>query len=34
MIHSLDEDVDDDVELAWDVELTRRLEGISSGIVF
>ncbi|MEH2238320.1 addiction module protein [Nostoc sp.] len=33
LIHSLDEEVDNDINLAWDVELTRRLEGISSGII-
>lgn len=32
LIHSLDEDVDNDVEIAWDVELTRRMEDISSVI--
>ncbi|MGH2583430.1 MAG: addiction module protein [Dehalococcoidia bacterium] len=31
LIHSLDEDVDTDVESAWDAELARRLTDISSG---
>lgn len=31
LIHSLDEKVDDDTEIAWDVELTRRLQEINSG---
>jgi putative addiction module component (TIGR02574 family) len=31
LIHSLDEDVDNDVETAWDAELGRRLTDISSG---
>lgn len=32
LIHSLDEDVDYDVESAWDVELTRRMQEINNGI--
>ncbi|GAA6621214.1 addiction module protein [Scytonema sp. NUACC26] len=28
LIHSLDEGVNDDVEAAWDIELTQRLEDI------
>ncbi|GAB1538709.1 hypothetical protein NUACC21_13730 [Scytonema sp. NUACC21] len=32
LIHSLDEGVNDDVETAWDTELTQRLEDIHSGI--
>ncbi|MEH2191283.1 MAG: addiction module protein [Nostoc sp.] len=31
LIHSLDRDVDDNAEFAWDVELTRRIEEIGSG---
>jgi putative addiction module component (TIGR02574 family) len=31
LIHSLDEDVDDGVESAWDIELTRRMQEIHSG---
>lgn len=31
LIHSLDEEVDDDAESAWDVELTRRMQEINSG---
>ena len=31
LIHSLDEDVDDNVESAWDAELTRRMQEINSG---
>ena len=31
LIHSLDEDVDDNVESAWDAELTRRIQEINSG---
>ena len=31
LIHSLDEDVDDNVESAWDAELTRRMQEIKSG---
>lgn len=31
LIHSLDEESDDDVKTAWDVELTRRMEGIHHG---
>ena len=33
LILSLDEEVDNDIDLAWDVELRERLEGISSVIV-
>ncbi len=32
LIHSLDNEIDDDMELAWDVELTRRLEEINQGV--
>lgn len=32
LIHSLDEAVEDDVEDAWDVELTRRMQGLNEGI--
>ncbi|MEH2162611.1 MAG: addiction module protein [Nostoc sp.] len=31
LIHSLDRDVDDNAEFAWDVELTRRMKEIGSG---
>jgi putative addiction module component (TIGR02574 family) len=31
LIHSLDEEVDDDVESAWDVELMRRMQEIDNG---
>ena len=31
LIHSLDEGIDDDVEAAWDTELTKRLEDIHRG---
>jgi putative addiction module component (TIGR02574 family) len=31
LIHSLDESIDDDIEAAWDTELTRRLEDIHCG---
>ncbi|KYC40644.1 addiction module component [Scytonema hofmannii PCC 7110] len=31
LIHSLDEGVNDDVEAAWDTELTKRLEDIHRG---
>ena len=31
LIHSLDDEVDDDVESAWDVELTRRMQEINNG---
>lgn len=31
LIHSLDEDMDEDVEAAWDAEIMRRLEDILSG---
>ncbi|MDZ8069251.1 MAG: addiction module protein [Nostoc sp. DedQUE08] len=33
LIHSLDKEVDKDIDLAWDIQLTQRLEDISSGIV-
>ncbi|MEH2351884.1 addiction module protein [Nostoc sp.] len=29
LIHSLDEGIDDNLETAWDVELTQRLEDIN-----
>ncbi|MBW4561525.1 MAG: addiction module protein [Mojavia pulchra JT2-VF2] len=31
LIHSLDEDTDDDVEAAWDTEITKRLDEIHQG---
>lgn len=31
LIHSLEESIDDDVEVAWDRELTGRLDEIMSG---
>ena len=31
LIHSLDEEVDYDVESAWDVELVRRMQEINNG---
>jgi putative addiction module component (TIGR02574 family) len=31
LIHSLDEEVDDDVESAWEIELTRRMQEIDNG---
>jgi putative addiction module component (TIGR02574 family) len=31
LIHSLDEEVDNDVESAWDVELIRRMQEINEG---
>jgi hypothetical protein len=31
LIHSLDDEVDDEVESLWDIELTRRMLEISSG---
>lgn len=31
LIQSLDDDVDDDAEAAWDVELARRAEEIDNG---
>ena len=31
LIHSLDEEVHDDAESAWDVELTRRMQEINNG---
>lgn len=34
LIHSLDNQVDDDVERAWDVELTRRTQEIHNGTAF
>ncbi|MEA5627575.1 addiction module protein [Nostoc sp. UHCC 0251] len=30
LIHSLDEGIDDNIENAWDTELTQRLEDINS----
>jgi putative addiction module component (TIGR02574 family) len=32
LIHSLDDEVDYDVESVWDIELTRRMQEINSGI--
>jgi putative addiction module component (TIGR02574 family) len=32
LIHSLDEEVDYEIEIAWDVELTRRMQEINSGV--
>lgn len=32
LIHSLDEEVDPDVESSWDTELTHRLQEINSGM--
>ncbi|MDJ0799282.1 MAG: addiction module protein [Calothrix sp. MO_167.B12] len=29
LIHSLDEDIDDNIEVIWDAELTQRLEDIN-----
>ncbi|WP_242048597.1 MULTISPECIES: addiction module protein [Nostocaceae] len=29
LIHSLDEDIDDNLEITWDTELTQRLEDIN-----
>ena len=29
LIHSLDEDIDDNLEIAWDKELTQRLDDIN-----
>jgi hypothetical protein len=29
LIHSLDDDLDDDLETVWDTELTQRLEDIN-----
>ena len=34
LIHSLDEGSDADVEAAWDVELTRRMQKIQDGTEF
>ena len=31
LIHSLDTDVDQNIESAWDVELTERMQEINSG---
>ncbi len=31
LIHSLDENMDDNAETAWDAELTRRMQEINSG---
>ncbi|NJL38709.1 MAG: addiction module protein [Leptolyngbyaceae cyanobacterium RM2_2_4] len=31
LIHSLDDEVDYDVESAWDIELTRRMQEIDEG---
>jgi hypothetical protein len=31
LIHSLDEGIDDDVETAWDIELSFMLEDIQNG---
>ncbi len=31
LINSLDEDIDNDVEVAWDTELSKRLEDIHCG---
>lgn len=31
LIHSLDEKPDDNIEGAWDSELTRRMQGIHNG---
>ncbi len=31
LINSLDEDINDDVEVAWDTELRKRLEDIHCG---
>ncbi len=32
LIHSLDEGIDDNLEAAWDIELTQRLEDINRKI--
>jgi len=32
LIHSLDEEVDYGMEIAWDVELTRRMQEINIGV--
>lgn len=34
LIHSLDQDVEDNAEFAWNVELTKRMEEINSGTVY
>ncbi|MHC5610068.1 MAG: addiction module protein [Nostoc sp.] len=34
LIHSLDQDVNDNAEFAWNVELTKRMEEINSGTVY
>jgi putative addiction module component (TIGR02574 family) len=31
LIHTLDEEIDDDIEGAWDVELTRRMQDVNNG---
>lgn len=31
LIHSLDEEVDEDAEAAWDAELAQRMEELKSG---
>lgn len=31
LIHSLDEGIDDEIEIAWDTELTKRLQEIRNG---
>ena len=31
LIHSLDEEIDYDIESAWDIELTRRIQEINNG---
>jgi putative addiction module component (TIGR02574 family) len=33
LIHSLDDDLDDNLETVWDKELTQRLEDINSNTV-
>jgi hypothetical protein len=33
LIHSLDEDVDDDAEIAWDAELERRMQEITTALL-
>jgi putative addiction module component (TIGR02574 family) len=33
LIHSLDDDLDDDLETVWDMELSNRLEDINSNTV-
>ncbi|MBE9208002.1 addiction module protein [Nostoc sp. LEGE 06077] len=34
LIRTLDEDIDDNLETAWDTELTQRLEDINSKTAF